>query len=153
MVGAEEIFTLLGEDEKGNFNFLAELGVKALNFLLNLLRALDQEGKHLWRGSLGGRWGGTRCQVLRLRWWCTASPGWAGPCLCWRRWRWRFAQALGTWRRTLKRARALCGGAQNPSHQLRWTCTKPVSKRKVVFLQGSVHFNVSWWEAKTNRRF
>ena len=33
-----------------------------------------------------------------------------------------------------------------PSHQLTWKCKKTLSKRKVVFLQGSVHFHVSWWE-------
>ena len=34
-----------------------------------------------------------------------------------------------------------------PSHQLTWKCKKALSKKgKVVFLQGSVHFHVSWWE-------
>ena len=33
-----------------------------------------------------------------------------------------------------------------PSHQLTWKCKKALSKRKVVFLQGSVHFHVSWWD-------
>ena len=37
-----------------------------------------------------------------------------------------------------------------PSHQLTWKCTKALSKRKVVFLQGSVHFRVSWWEGTPN---
>ena len=32
------------------------------------------------------------------------------------------------------------------SHQLTWKCKKALSKRKVVFLEGSVHFHVSWWE-------
>ena len=33
-----------------------------------------------------------------------------------------------------------------PSQQLTWKRKKALSKRKVVFLQGSVHFHVSWWE-------
>ena len=33
-----------------------------------------------------------------------------------------------------------------PSHQLTWKCKKALSKRKVVFLQGSMQFHVSWWE-------
>ena len=43
--------------------------------------------------------------------------------------------------------RSVFGSAQNdellPSHQ---KCKKALSKRKVVFLQGSVHFNVSCWK-------
>ena len=35
---------------------------------------------------------------------------------------------------------------QIPSHQLAWKCKTARSKRKAVFLQGSVHFHVSWWE-------
>ena len=31
-----------------------------------------------------------------------------------------------------------------PAHQLTWKCKKALSKRKVVFLQGSVHFHVRW---------
>ena len=31
-----------------------------------------------------------------------------------------------------------------PAHQLKWKCKKALSRRKVVFLQGSVHFHVSW---------
>ena len=31
------------------------------------------------------------------------------------------------------------------THQLTWKCAKPLSKRKVVFLQGFVHFHVSRW--------
>ena len=30
--------------------------------------------------------------------------------------------------------------------QLTWKCTDTPAKRKVVFLQGSAHFHVSWWE-------
>ena len=37
-------------------------------------------------------------------------------------------------------------GVHIPSHQLTWKCKQALSKRKVVFLQGSVHFHVSWWE-------
>ena len=33
-----------------------------------------------------------------------------------------------------------------PFHQPTWKCKKALSKRKVMFLQGSVHFQVSWWE-------
>ena len=32
-----------------------------------------------------------------------------------------------------------------------WKCNKALSKRKVVFLQGSVHFHVSWWEGAIAR--
>ena len=39
----------------------------------------------------------------------------------------------------------LCGV---PSLQLRWKCKKVLSKSKVVFPEGSVHFHVSWWEGK-----
>ena len=35
------------------------------------------------------------------------------------------------------------------SYQLTWKCKKALSKSKVVFLQGSVHFHVSWWEGST----
>ena len=34
----------------------------------------------------------------------------------------------------------------NRPHQLTWKCKKALSKRKVVFLQGSVYFQVSWWK-------
>ena len=37
-----------------------------------------------------------------------------------------------------------------PSHQLAWKCKLALSKGTVVFLQGSVHFHVSWWEGKPN---
>ena len=41
-------------------------------------------------------------------------------------------------------------GVQVPSHQLAWKCKKALSKRKVVFLQGSV-FHVSWWQGVATR--
>ena len=37
-------------------------------------------------------------------------------------------------------------GTELPSHKLTWKCKKFLSKRKVVFLQGSAHFHVSWCE-------
>ena len=40
----------------------------------------------------------------------------------------------------------LSGHRWIPSHQLTWKCKKALSKRKVVFLQGSVHCHVSWRE-------
>ena len=40
-----------------------------------------------------------------------------------------------------------------PSHQLAWKCTDPLSKRKVVFLQGSVHFHVSWRLKESSKSF
>ena len=41
-----------------------------------------------------------------------------------------------------------------PSNQLTWKCKKALSKRKVVLLEGSVHFHVGWWEVKgkTNKK-
>ena len=59
------------------------------------------------------------------------------------------AAQLNVWKNLKEAVKILCVDGMLyhlPSHQLTWKCKKALSKKKVGFLQGSVHFHVSWWE-------